>query len=229
MAALAADGSRVETPNGEENRRVYGESENKCGKAAARANFSGLYDVYNRFFLDIGVRHFRSGGLEEAKEHIGELKAIAGERPTLIVFDRSYTSLEFMNYLEKGGIKRLIRLHSGDYKAEATGMGSGDEEVELVHAKTRLEHLRRTNRERAGELARECSTPERTLKMRFDNGETGALITNPSDCGAADIKRLYRKRWMIEPVPNRDPAVRVSFETGSDRKETPRLEKQDEN
>jgi hypothetical protein len=60
MAALAADGSRVETPNSEENRRIYGESENKCGKAAARTNFSGLYDGYNRFFLDIGVRHFRN-------------------------------------------------------------------------------------------------------------------------------------------------------------------------
>jgi hypothetical protein len=34
--------------------------------------------------------------------------------------------------------------------------------------------------------------------MDFENGETGALITNLTGCGAGEIKRLYRKRWMIE-------------------------------
>jgi hypothetical protein len=63
MVVLAVDGSRVEIPNREENRRVYGESENKYGKGVARANFSGLYEVYNRFFLDIGVHHYRSSEL----------------------------------------------------------------------------------------------------------------------------------------------------------------------
>jgi hypothetical protein len=55
----------VEVANGEKNRRVYGTSENKYGKAVVRANFSGLYDVCNRFFLDIGVHHFRSSEIEE--------------------------------------------------------------------------------------------------------------------------------------------------------------------
>jgi hypothetical protein len=198
MIVLAVDGSRVEIPNSKENRQVYGESENKYGKAVARANFSGLYDVYNGFFVDIGVHHFRSSELEEAKEHIGELKEIIGEQPVLIIFDRNYASLELMNYLEKRGIKYLIRLHAGDYKAEVVSMSSGDEEVELGHTKTRLEHLRRTRPERARELAQEESTHARIIKMRFDNGETGALITNLTDCGAGEIKRLYRKRWMIE-------------------------------
>jgi hypothetical protein len=72
---------------------------------------------------------------------------------------------------------------SGDYKAEVAGMGrSMDEEVELVHNKIRLEHLRRTNGKRARELAREGSTHARILKMRFDNGETGTLITNLTGC-----------------------------------------------
>jgi hypothetical protein len=198
MVVLAVDGSRVEIPNSEENRRVYGESENKYGKAEARANFSGMYDVNNRFFLDIGVHHFRSSEIEEAKAHIEELKAIVGDQPTLIIFDRNYVSLEFMNYLEKAGIKYLIRLHCGDYKAEVGGMERGDEEVDLIHTKARLEHVRRTNRKRAEELEREGSTHARILTMKFAKGARGALITNERECRAEDMKRLYRKRWMIE-------------------------------
>jgi hypothetical protein len=34
--------------------------------------------------------------------------------------------------------------------------------------------------------------------MDFENGETGALTTNLTGCGAGEIKRLCRKRWMIE-------------------------------
>jgi hypothetical protein len=92
MVVLAVDGSRVEIPNSEENRQVYGESENKYGKAAARANFSGLYDVYNRFFPDIGVHHYRSSEIEEAKEHIRELNEILGEQPVLKGYTRNSLS-----------------------------------------------------------------------------------------------------------------------------------------
>jgi hypothetical protein len=198
MVVLAIDGSRVEIPNSAENRREYGESENRYGKAVARANFSGLYDLYNRFFLDIGLHHFRSSEIEEARAHIPELRKIVGKLPTLIIFDRNYVSLEFMNYLEKRGIKYLIRLHSGDYKTEVAGMSRADEEVELAHNKIRLEHLRRTMPEREQELAKEGSTPARILKVTLDNGEKGALITNLTGQGAREIKRLYRKRWLIE-------------------------------
>jgi hypothetical protein len=52
---MAADGSRAEIPNSKENRRVYGESINKYGKQVARTNLSALYDVFNRFLLDIGI------------------------------------------------------------------------------------------------------------------------------------------------------------------------------
>jgi hypothetical protein len=198
MVVMAIDGSRVEIPNSAENRREYGESVNQYGKAVARANFSGLYDIYNRFFLDIGLHHFKSSEIEEAREHIAELKKIIGKQPALIIFDRNYVSLEFMNYLEKTGIKYLIRLHSGNYKTEVAGMKTADEEIELAHNKIRLEHLRRTMPEREKELAKEGSTPARILKMTLDNGEKGALITNLSEYGAGEIKRLYRKRWLIE-------------------------------
>jgi hypothetical protein len=80
MVVVAVDGSRVEIPNSAENRRVYGTSENQYGQGVARANFSGMYDVYNHFFLDAGVWTFTSSELEEAKEHLKELKETIGER-----------------------------------------------------------------------------------------------------------------------------------------------------
>jgi hypothetical protein len=148
MVVLAVDGSRVELPDSAENRREYGESENRYGKAVARANFSAAYDVYNRFMVDIGIHHFRSSEIEEARTHLPEIKGVVGEQPVLVIFDRNYPSLEFMHYLEKGGIKYLMRLHSGDYKAERAGMGGADGKVALYHTKVRLEHLRRTKPER---------------------------------------------------------------------------------
>jgi hypothetical protein len=102
---MAADGSRAEIPDSEENRRTYGESINKYGKAVARANISALHDVFNRFILDIGIHHYRDSEVEEAKAHISVLKNIIGERPVLIMFDRNYASLEFASFLEKAGVK----------------------------------------------------------------------------------------------------------------------------
>jgi hypothetical protein len=92
MVVLAVDGSRVEIPDSAENRREYGESENRYGKAVAQV-------------------------------HLPEIKEVVGEQPVLVIFDRNYSSLEFMNYLEKAGVHYLIRLHSGDYKAERSGPG----------------------------------------------------------------------------------------------------------
>jgi hypothetical protein len=195
---LAVDGSRVEIPNSEENRKTYGESENQYGKAVARANFSGIYDVYNRFFLDIGVHHFKSGEQEEAKAHIDAIGQIVGSRPVLLIFDRNYVSLEFINYIEEAGINYLIRLKKRNYKAEVEGMGKRDEWVDLQHTKNRLRNLKEEALERVEELERKGSTRARIVKTKF-TGEEGALITNlPESIGAEEIRRQYRKRWAIE-------------------------------
>jgi hypothetical protein len=195
---LAVDGSRVEIPNSPENRQRYGESQNKYGKAVARANFSGIYDVYNGFFLDIGVYHYRSSEIQEAKAHIPAVRQIVGERPVLIVFDRNYVSLEFIDYLEQMGIKYLMRLHKGDYKAEVAGREGQEAEVEIEHTTIRLRNLRREDPGRAEELAGKGSTRARIVKMEFGDGEEGLLITNLAGYTGEQIQALYRLRWEIE-------------------------------
>jgi hypothetical protein len=195
---MAVDGSRAEIPNSEENRRVYGESINKYGKQGARTNLSALHDVFNRFLLDIGMDHYRSSEIEEAKAHIEALKGIVGEEPVLILFDRNYESLEFMDFLEQKGVKYLIRLHKGNYEAEQAGMRGDDEEVELVYTRARLGHLREKSPGRMRELAAQKSKRVRILKTGFANGEAASFMTKLGEGTTADILRLYRKRWAIE-------------------------------
>jgi hypothetical protein len=195
---LAVDGSRAEIPNSMENRQTYGESVNKYGKAVARANVSMVYDVYNRFILDIGMYDYGSGEIAEAKWHIGAVQAIVGERPALMLFDRNYGSLDFIDCLERAGLKYLIRLRRGDYQAEIGEMAGEDAEVEIAHTKSRLQYLKRGEPERARALAEKGNTRARIVKMQFGEGEEGALITNMTECGAGELRRLYRKRWGIE-------------------------------
>ena len=195
---MAVDGSRAEVPNSQENREVYGESINKYGKQVARANISALHDVFNRFILDVGIHHYRDSEIEEAKAHIEALKETVGERPVLIMFDRNYASLEFMDFLEKAGIKYLIRLHAGDYKTERALMHSNDEEVELAHTVLRLRHIWEKSPQRAQELAKQESTRVRIVGVVLANGEKTSFATNLKEGTAKEIKQLYRKRWSIE-------------------------------
>jgi hypothetical protein len=195
---LAEDGSRAEIPNSEENRKVYGQSVNKYGKAEARANINCLYDVENRFILDVGVHSYRSSEIADAKKHIPAVKETIGDRKALIIFDRNYVSLEFIDFLEKAGVFYLIRLHSTDYKAEVARMQSNDGEVEIAHSKGRMGHLKSLMPERGRELARKKSTRARVIKTKFLNGEQGMLITNLREGSAWEIKKLYGKRWSIE-------------------------------
>jgi hypothetical protein len=76
---LAIDGSRAEIPNSLENRKKYGKSENQYGKGVARADVSGIYDVYNGFPLDLGIHPYKSSEITEAKAHIPALREIVGE------------------------------------------------------------------------------------------------------------------------------------------------------
>ena len=195
---MAVDGSRAEIPNSEENRQVYGESINKYGKQVARANISALHDVFNRFILDIGIHHYRDSEIEEAKAHIAALKESVMDHPVLIMFDRNYASLEFVDFLEKAGVKYLIRLHKTNYKAERAGMKSRDEEVALRHTNSRMRQLKQQSLERALRLAEQKSTNARIIETILPNGEQAAFMTNLKEGTSGEIQRLYRKRWLIE-------------------------------
>jgi hypothetical protein len=195
---LAVDGSKAEIPNSEENRRVYGESSNANGKQVARASISAVHDVFNRFLLDIGIHHYQSSEISDARTHVEAIKAIVGERATLLMFDRNYESLEFMDYLEEKGIKYLIRLHKGNFETEKSRMSGADEEVEIQYTQARLNNIRKKSAERALTLAQRKSKRVRIIKTKLANGDEVSFMTNLTEGSTAEILKLYRKRWAIE-------------------------------
>jgi hypothetical protein len=195
----AVDGSRAEIPNSEENRKTYGVGTNQHGEAVARANVNILYDVYNRFLINIVVGQYNNNEIEEAKTHIDSLKEIVGEKPVLMVFDRYYASLEFFDILEKAGIKYLVRVQKGHYKAELEQMRGEDEEVEVFYTKARLRTLRRHREpERLKELKQMESVQVRIIRTVFDSGEPAVWMTNLREGTVEDIRRLYLRRWTVE-------------------------------
>jgi len=195
---MAVDGSRAEIPNSAENRQVYGESGNLKENPIARANISALHDVFNRFILDIGIHHYCDSEIEEARVNIAAMKEITGDKSVLIMFDRNYASLEFMSFLEKSGVKYLIRLHEKNFKAEREKMKGADEEVEIALTKNRLRHIRNKSPQRAKEIQEQQLKRVRIIKTLLPNGDQTAFITNLTEGTAGDIKRLYQKRWSIE-------------------------------
>ena len=195
---MATDGSRGEIPNSEENRHIYGVSRNNSGDTVARVCISALRDVFNRFIADISIGRNYASEIEGAKAHITALKEITGERPVLIMFDRNYASLEFMDFLEQNGIKYLIRLHASDYKAEVEAMEGADGEVELNYKAGRLRIIKQKSPRRAAELKEKQSACVRIIKTVFANGDKANFITNLREGSGRDILRLYKKRWSIE-------------------------------
>ena len=195
---LAEDGSRAEIPDSAENRKTYGENGNQHGETVSRANINILYDVENRFILDVGIHRVDSSELSEAKEQIKCLKETIGERKALVLFDRLYGALEFINFLEEQGVKYIIRLQAGRYKAEVSGMRRKDEWVVLKHTSDRMKKLENTTAKRKQELAEKGHTLVRMVRMRFADEEQGMLLTNLKEGSASEIQRLYRRRWKIE-------------------------------
>ena len=64
---------------------------------------SGIYDVLNGFYLDIQIREIPASEIEVSKDGLNHLKEIVGPRPVVLLFDRGYPSIEFVNYLENTG------------------------------------------------------------------------------------------------------------------------------
>jgi hypothetical protein len=197
---LAIDGSGVEISNSEENRETFGVAKTERGATVARASLSCVNDVLNQYILDIQVCRYQSSEIVAAKNHIESIKKITGEHPVLIIFDRGYPSLEFINFLEKQGISYLIRLRESSYRKERSNMESDNEEVKIEHKCARISALKRKDPSAAQELIEKCFTKARIIETKIGKGKSGwAFITNlAGGHSIEEIGRLYWKRWNIE-------------------------------
>jgi hypothetical protein len=195
---LAVDGSKFEIANSRENHEKYGSEDKASGESVARCLYGALNDVLNGFIVRIALCGVHGNEKDEAKENIGAVREIIGERKAIMLFDRNYPSLEFLQFIRGKGFSYIIRLRSTDYKAERTRLTRADEEIEIEHSYERM-HLIEAKHPESGKIMREeKSTHARIIKMRSRDGE-GALITNlGKEYKARDLRKLYGKRWEVE-------------------------------
>lgn len=196
----AIDGSKAEVPNSKENRETFGNSGNQHSKTGqVRALVSGMYDVLNHFYLDIEVEHISVSENELAKRNIKHLREMGIRQPLLVIFDRGYPSIEFIDFLETEGIHYLIRLSSNDYKAERKQMQSEDEEVILKHSSERLQKIRQKHPQRYEDMKKKGKTAVRISRSTLPSGNELTLATNlPTTVTTEDLTDLYYQRWEIE-------------------------------
>ena len=197
---LAIDGSKVEVPNSKENREQFGSSGNQHSELGqVRALVSGMYDVLNQFYLDIEIEHISVSETELAKRNLEHLKQFNFNQPILVVFDRGYPSIEFVDFLEKEGIHYLFRLSSNDYIAERRQMNSSDEEVIIKHSYSRLKKIQKKHPDRYEQLKKKDGTAVRISRSKLPSGNELLLMTNLfTDISTEELADLYYHRWEIE-------------------------------
>lgn len=196
----AIDGSKAEVPNSKENRETFGNSGNQYSKTGqTRALVSGMYDILNHFYLDIEVEHISTSENELAKRNLKHFTEMGIKQPVLAIFDRSYPSIEFIDFLETEGIHYLIRLSSNDYKEERKQMQTADESVILKHSPARLQKIRTKHPERYERMKKKGKTLVRISKSILPSGNELALITDlPDTIATEELADLYEQRWEIE-------------------------------
>ena len=182
-----------------QNQKIFGKSGNQYSEGQTRALVSGMFDVFNNFFLDIQLGSISSSESELAKRNILAMKEFMPNYPVLIIFDRGYPSIEFIDFLEDNNIRYLFRLSSNDYKKERDMMSGSDEMVELMHTSPRLSKMKLKHPDIITKLKAKGSTKTRIMTSKLLSGNELVLMTNlPPEYGHQEIEGLYFKRWEIE-------------------------------
>lgn len=134
-----------------------------------------------------------------AKQNLNHLKNMKLKQPILVIFDRGYPAIEFVDFWETQGIHYLFRLSSNDYKAERTKMKSHDETVLLKHTSQRLTKIRKKHPERYEYMKEKGETQVRISVSELPSGKDPALMTNlPTEITPEQLSDLYYQRWEIE-------------------------------
>jgi hypothetical protein len=137
------------------------------------AKASILYDVMNDFLLDAVLEKANSSERELASAHMKKLISIAPEVKKLIIFDRGYPSMQFIEELGAYGLEFLMRVRT-KWNIEVDAVLK-DSLIKLSNGST-----------------------IRVVKFKLPSGEEETLLTSLFELPYHAFKELYFKRWPIE-------------------------------
>lgn len=158
-----------------------------------------MYDILNQFYLDIEISHISTNETELAKKNLNHLKRMNIKQPVLVIFDRGYPSIEFVDFLETEKINYLFRLSSNDYKFERNNMVSTDEAVILRHTHQQLEKIRKRHPDRFEHMKEKVSTHTRIMTSILPSGKELALMTNlPFEISQKELEDLLSLIYIKE-------------------------------
>lgn len=195
---ISVDGSTIELPNSEELKAHYGLCEGQKGSVGrVRAKSLGIYDSLNKIMVKSNIDPYSVSEKDQILKMIEEVKEFYKEEEIIMVFDRYYFGISFINMLEEKGIKYLIRMRENHYKKEKSEMKSKDEIVKL---KVRTNSIFYAKEEEKEKLKDKKYVETRIIKLTLETGNEEHLSTNLSkeELSIKEAKELYFTRWNIE-------------------------------
>lgn len=195
---LSVDGSGIEMPNSNELKEYYGLSEGQKGSVGrVRGKALGIYDSLNKIMIKATLDPYKMSEKDQFLKLLDELIEFMNGEKYLIVFDRYYFGLAFINKLEEKGIKYIIRQRLKDYKKEKNQMKEKDEIVKL---KVRTNSIYYAKEEEKEKLKEKEYIETRIIKTKLGNETEEHLVTNLSkeELSEEEAKEIYFTRWNIE-------------------------------
>lgn len=199
---LAADGSMIELPYGEEIHEKFGSSNHKkdrinCGWSVV------IYDVLNEMIIDAKLHEYGKSERTYLKEQAKQMQADGKQKHDIIIADRGFPSLSLFVELQQLGYDFIIRYNAEQFLRELRNLVKSEKndmiiEVTLDGSKKRkynpeLQELLRKGRNNKFKL--------RVVKIKLPTGEYEYLASSILDnilLTADDFAQIYNYRWNEE-------------------------------
>ena len=128
-----------------------------------RAKSLGVYDALNKIMANSNIDPYNVSEKEQILKLIDEIVDFYKNEKILMIFDRGYFGIDFIDILEEKGIKYLIRMREQFYKKEKDEMESDDEEVNLKIRSNSVFYASEENKNNKSKNKRN----RRTFKYKF--------------------------------------------------------------
>jgi len=204
---LGIDRTTIDIPDGKKNKQVFGSCNNN-DSLKNQANSTLVYDLVNKFAVEISLDKNGGGEREEAIKLITELKSKGGQKKDILVADRGYPSLKFIVQLMIMDYDYVIRCPKKGFIKEVQQFIDDEkleDEVLEIDLKGRKMGMYQEKIESILDTNIKSKMKLRVVKIKLKTGETEYLLTsltNKKKFRIEDFQLIYKSRWDEETCFN---------------------------